>query len=101
MPCLHDGEEYVNGETMRLRAKEELGGLTGQHHLERMLRQTKDIPVELREFYLVAPGTLWRDSDGRLCVPFLRWYGGGWVLRFGWLDFGDWDSGARLVRLRK
>lgn len=94
---LKSGESCVNGDTMRLRAKK-LNAHTGQRHAEYLLEHQNRIPKELRGRYLVFPDTVWRDSGGRRRVPCLRWDGGEWCLRWGWLE-GDWDDGVRLVCL--
>jgi hypothetical protein len=96
---LQEGENYIIGTTMLERAKK-LGNLAGQLHAERLLSQQQDIPKEWRDYYLVFAGTVWRDSDGNLYVPYLGWGGGRWDLNFDWLD-NDFFSHARLARLRK
>lgn len=98
---LRDGETYVNGETVLGRASEMDGAESGQHHLERLLAQAKDIPKELRSFYLVATGTKWRGPGGNLYVPYLFWRGGRWVLYFYCVGHGHWSGRCRVVRLRK
>lgn len=96
---LKEGEDYVKGTIMMDRAKG-MGNLAGQLHAERMLEQQENIPKELRKFYLVFTGTVWRDPDGDLFVPYLYWYGDEWILNFYWLDNGFYSYG-RLARLRK
>lgn len=94
---LHKGEERVNGDVMMARAKE-LGGITDQHYAELLLARQAEIPEEWRNFYLVFPGTVWRDPRGDHDVPCLRWNGDRWYLHWFWL-VGGWDSDIRLVRL--
>jgi len=96
---LREGESYVGGNTMLARAKEQ-GNRAGQLHAERLLRQQDEIPTQWREFYLVFSGTVWRRPYGCLCVPYLYWLGGRWVLYWGWLEC-LWRSRDRLVRLCK
>jgi len=96
---LREGEESVSGEVMRKRAVE-MGANLGQRHAEFLLEHQEEIPKEFRKFYLVFSGTLWRDASGGLGVPYLHWLGVRWVLGFSWLEF-VWDSGDRLLRLRK
>lgn len=96
---LKDKESFVPGDVMRERAKE-LGGLTGQFHAERLLGGAESIPKEWRQFYLLFPGTVWRDSGGDLLVPYLRWDGDRWFLGWGWLD-GVFYSSFRVLRLCK
>ena len=92
---LRRGESYVSGKTMRERAWKQRASL-GQRQAEYLLARQKEIPSEWRDFYLVFPGTVWRDRDGGLDVPCLHWLGDGWDLSFSWLE-DDWHSGARLV----
>ncbi|MEX1061791.1 MAG: hypothetical protein WEC39_01625 [Patescibacteria group bacterium] len=96
---LRRGESSISGEEMRRRSVE-LGANLGQRQAEYLLDHQEEIPKEWRAFYLVFPGTFWRDRDGDLEVPCLRCYGGRWNLHFFWLG-GDWGSSARLVRARK
>ncbi|OHA52037.1 MAG: hypothetical protein A3A97_00615 [Candidatus Terrybacteria bacterium RIFCSPLOWO2_01_FULL_40_23] len=96
---LNRGESHVSGDTLRNRAKEN-GANFGQRQAEYLLERQDEIPKEWRDFYLVFPGTVWRDSRGRRRVPSLNWIGGRWFLDFRWLDY-DWDSVDRLVRPRK
>ncbi len=93
---LREGENSVLGEVMFERAVK-LGNRAGQRHAERLLSQANLIPKEWRDFYLVFPGTKWRDSDGFLVVPFLLWDGDKWSLYWLWLGH-DWDDYVRLVR---
>ena len=55
-PTLHEflreGENFVNGEEMVRRAKEQ-DALTGLRHAEAMLRNQERIPIEWRKHYLV------------------------------------------------
>ncbi len=96
---LKSGESYVNGEVMKLRAKE-FNAHLGQGEAEYLLENQHLIPKECRDKYLVFPGTVWRDLDGGRRVPYLRWDGGRWGLLFDWL-WDDWDSDVRLVRSRE
>ena len=96
---LKRGESSVSGETMCERAKK-AGANLAQRQAEYLLDHQGEIPSEWRNFYLVFPGTVWRAPDGRLGVPYLRWYGVRWDLSFSGLEC-DWRSGDRLVRLSK
>ena len=96
---LKPGESYVNGEVMKQRAKE-LNAHLGQGHAEYLLEHQELIPKEWRDKFLVFPGTVWQDSVGGRGVPCLYWSGDRWYLYFNWLGYG-WDSGVRLVCLRK
>jgi len=96
---LKPGESCVKGTVMAERAKE-LGANLGQKHAETLLENQHLTPKEWRSFYFVFPGTVWRDSYGGRRVPYLFWFDERWGLGFLWLEF-DWDSGGRLLRLRK
>ena len=96
---LKEGEDCVNGDVMRERAKK-LGPMLGERHARALLEQQERIPEAWRKFYLVFPRTVWRVRDGRLGVSYLRWFGGGWYLLFRW--FGrDFRRDDRVVSLRK
>lgn len=88
-------EQIVRGKIMRKRAIELKGNL-GLVDGKRLLAEQVQIPVELREYFIVLPGTLLRDHDGDLHVPCLCWDGDQWVLSFDWLD-DDWDGSDRLA----
>ena len=73
----------------------------GQLDLEYLLDHQEVIPTEWRgKYYLVAPGTVWQDSDGDLCVPYLDWDEDQWILNFDWRR-SDWNGDVRLIRPRK
>ncbi|MBI2627098.1 MAG: hypothetical protein HYW77_02530 [Parcubacteria group bacterium] len=97
---LKEGETYVNGEEMVLRARREFNANYGQEDAEWLLENQSKISKELRKYYLVFPGTIWQGSDGRWYVPYLHWRVGGWVLRFYRLGRA-WHSRDRLVVPRK
>lgn len=93
---LESGEVYVDSETMRSRAVK-LGGNLGIADAVWFLENQTLIPTELRgQAFIVFPGTVLRDSDGDLRVPYLGWGGKRWILRFRWLD-NRWDGGDRMV----
>lgn len=96
---LREGEDRFSGDVIRSRAVE-LGANFGQSQAEFLLEYQQEIPKGFRKFYLVFPGTIWRDSGGRLGVPDLCWRGDRWVLGFSWLG-SVWGSRGRLLRPRK
>ncbi len=96
---LKRGESYVDGEVMKKRAEEEKANF-GQKDAEWLLAHQSEIPKEFRKYYLVFPGTVWQDPDGRRCVAYLSWYGGRWCLFFSWLGYG-WGSIYRLLSVGK
>ena len=97
---LDRGESSVKGNVMAKRATH-LNANLGQHDAEYLFENQHLIPTEYRgKYYLVFPGSKWRSADGDVNVPFLRWAGARWCLRFLWLGIGFRDGG-RLVRSRK
>ena len=100
MEFLKSNESYVNGEVMKQRAKE-LNAHLGQKHAKYLLEHQELISKDWQgKYYLVFPGTVWRDRGGSRVVPYLYWRGGEWRLYFGWLR-RVWDGDARLVRHRE
>ena len=86
----------VIGKVLRGRAiilEANFGLVDGQY----MLDHQDEIPVAMRTYYIVLTGTLLRNSDGDLSVPYLDWDGGRWVLVFVWLD-RDFHGHDRLAR---
>ena len=84
---------------MRERTKKS-GPMTGERHARALLEKQERIPETWRKFYLVFPGTVWRDRGGDLDVSCLGWHGVWWSLDFRWLDV-DFDRRDRFVSLRK
>jgi len=50
------------------------------------------IPEEWKGKYIYFWGTIYRSSDGRLCVRYLFWLVGAWLWDYNWLGRG-WDGG--------
>jgi hypothetical protein len=50
--------------------------------------------------YIFFWGTIYRHSDGHLCVRCLCWRGGEWVWDYGWLGSG-WDAVSPAASLAK
>ncbi len=48
--------------------------------------------------YIFFWGTIYRDSDGRLCVPYLYWYGSGWDWSYYWLGNDFYGSNPAALR---
>lgn len=90
-----DKKGYINSEEMRKRVVEFKGNL-GLSDAKRMLAEQDKIPTEFRDFYIPFPGTVLRDSDGDLIVPYLCWGGDRWYLGFRWLG-NDWFDGDRFA----
>jgi hypothetical protein len=96
--CFND-EPHISGLEMQRRARAMSANL-GQHDAEWMLRHQDSIPQEERGHYPVLPGTVWLNSRGHLCVPYLFYDAGRWFMDFGLL-VRDWGLSVRLVRPRK
>jgi len=94
---LKQGESSISGDEMRKRAVEFKGNL-GLADGKRMLAEHDKIPAEFRDFYILLPGTVLRDSGDDLSVPYLDFDDGSWVLDFRWLDLLDWDDDGRFAR---
>ncbi|MEK7086790.1 MAG: hypothetical protein AAB935_00845 [Patescibacteria group bacterium] len=97
----------IPGEEMRKRAKKGRVNL-GQWDAEFLIAHHK-IPESLFRLHFVFPGTLWRNPDGELMVPWLS-YGydfmnmpsqpWDWYLSFDKLD-KVWGGDSRFFRLSK
>jgi hypothetical protein len=97
---LKGSEKYINGEEVVRRARTGLDANYGQEDAEWLLDNRNMIPAELRKYYLVFPGTIWRGSTGGRCFPCLNWNGFRWCLSFGGLG-DDWSFSDRLGCGRK
>ena len=64
--------------------------------LDYLLANHQLIPEEWKGKVVFFWGTIYRDSDGYLCVRYLCWRGGRWNWNFGWLvsGFGDGSPAA-------
>ena len=96
---LKQGEDSVKGDVMRERAKKSNPMILGERHARALLEKQGSIPETWHKFYLVFPGTVWRDRDGGLHVPYLLWNGDRWNLNFNWLE-GEFNRNDRIVSLR-
>lgn len=83
------GGNWINGHKLR----EELKGkpVFNANMLDALLAHTEFIPEELKGKAVFFWGTIYRDSDARLCVRCLCWGGAQWVWDFGWL-VSIWNS---------
>lgn len=59
--------------------------------LDYLLAHPELIPTTWKDKYIFFWGTIYRNSDGDLCVRCLVWYGSGWGWDYGWL-VSDFDS---------
>lgn len=95
---LKKNEDYISGTELLKRAKKQ-GITTGKEDTYYLLEHQNEIPKEWREYYLIFPEYLQDRGRGRR-VGGLDWYGGRWVLDFGWLRDGFRRS-ARFARPRE
>jgi len=95
VPFLEDGENYVDGEELRQRAKKLKANL-GLADAKFIMDHQNEIPTEFRDKYLVFTGTLLHSLGGELSVAYLSWSRGRWYLSFYWLGHG-WFGGDCLV----
>lgn len=66
--------------------------------LDYLLANPHLIPEEWKGKYVFFWGTVYRSSDGNLCVRYLGWFGGRWRWGGGWLGL-DWRGhGPAAVR---
>ena len=59
--------------------------------LDYLLAHPELIPEEWKGKYIFFWGTIYRLSDGRLCVRYLIWNGSEWDWSYDWLD-DDFNS---------
>ena len=87
-PNQKDGK-VINGHDLR----KELKGkpVMDACELDYLLANPHLIPEEWKGKAIFFWGTIFRDSDGSLCVRFLIWHDGRWQSFYSWLD-GDWDG---------
>lgn len=93
-------EEFLSSDILLERSKKE--SRAGQRHAERLLLQQQDIPKEWRAFWLIFPGTVWRNANNISFMPYMRWAGRrkGWIFGFDWLDSSlIFNASIRLVRI--
>ncbi|MBI5221678.1 MAG: hypothetical protein HY979_02650 [Candidatus Magasanikbacteria bacterium] len=92
---LQGDEDWVNGDTMRGRAVTFKGNY-GLSDAPQFLAQQAKIPVDLRDKYILLPGTKLRGPCGLLRVPCFYWRGDRWVLNFFWLG-NDFRGRGRVA----
>ncbi|MDO8466913.1 MAG: hypothetical protein Q7S83_02105 [bacterium] len=95
----HPEEGLIHGNRMAIRALE-LDANLGQRHAEALLERQNFIPHSWTNFYLIFPGTVWNDPQGKRRVPFLGYNSdtGKWVLDFILLDQENWCGIDKLMR---
>ncbi len=70
-------------------------GIGGQRHLEALVREQNLVPDELCHCYVLAPKTVWIDSNNGnniIVIPYLYWLEGICGIDFTPIDLDfDWD----------
>ena len=96
---LEEGESFAKGDVILERIRSKIKNYAGQQHLERLLVQKVTIPKEWRPYYLIAPGTKWRNPHDSIFVPCLCWRRNEWYLEWIWIGH-RWNSKGRFVRCK-
>ncbi len=89
---LHLSKKQQGGKVLEgNKLREELKGqpVYNANLLDYLLKNPHLIPEEWKSKYVFFWGTVYRGSDGDLCVRCLCWSGGGWRWGYGWLG-SDW-----------
>ena len=82
---------YIKGSKLRIKLKNKK--VLNANVLDYLLAHPELIPEEWKEKVVFFWGTIYRNSDGKLYVRYLNWYGLYWYWDCGWLDY-DFDSGS-------
>jgi hypothetical protein len=65
--------------------------------LDYLLANPTLIPEDWKGKFTFFWGTIYRDSDGDLCVRYLYWFGSGWYWFYDWLDSNFYDSSPAAI----
>lgn len=84
-----EGGNYIVGTKLREELKGKL--VYNANLLDYLFAHPHLIPEEWKGQHVFFWGTIYRDSDGVLCVRCLGWGGGRWRWGGSWLD-GGWDG---------
>jgi len=87
---LHLSPNQMNGKCVegnKLRKELASEPVLNANVLDYLLSHPELIPKEWKGKYVFFWGTIYRDSDGDLCVRCLCWRGGAWGWSYVWLDF--------------
>ncbi len=85
----------IVGNELRLKLKDRQ--IYNANLLDFYLKNPRLIPEEWKGKAVFFWGTIYRDSDGDLCVRCLVWSGCGWDWDFYWLGFNFRDFGPAAV----
>jgi len=83
------GDKFIEGYEL----KKQLEGqkVLPAHVLDELLEHPELIPESFKDKSIFFWGTIYRGSDGMLCVRYLGWYSGGWYWDNYWLGSG-WED---------
>ncbi len=96
---LHLDEEQKIGYIVGNKLREKLGdNVLNANVLDYLLEHTELIPDEWKGKYIYFWGTIYRYSDGNLCVRYLYFNEGHWQADGRWLS-SDWGSDEPAARL--
>ncbi len=96
---LHFSPNQQNGKVIeghKLRKELENEPVLNANVLDYLLKHPELIPEDWEEKYIFFWGTIYRDSDGDLCVRCLDWDDGRWYWDCFWLG-GDWGASFPAV----
>jgi hypothetical protein len=87
---LRDGESSISGHDYLKRLKESGVPMLDVRVMEELLKPENQhlIPEDWKKGLTYFFGTIFRNSVGDLCAPFLDWFGGEWHWSYHWLDYG-------------
>lgn len=94
-------EGQQNGKALEgNKLRKELAGkpVLNANLLDYLLAHPHLIPEEWKGKYVFFWGTIYRDSDGYLCVRCLRWNGDRWDWDYHWLGYGWLDDNLAALR---
>gem|GEM_PF-2563187 len=104
VPFHKDGEQWISGDEMLRRARDEKNfsgcGEWSQHDGEEILARANELLEEVRKYALILPDTEFLGEVGGRLVAYLVWRGGRWRLDWYFLG-GSFDRDYRFLRLRK
>lgn len=88
---LRSDESSITGHDYLKRLKESGQPMLDVRVMEELLKPENQhlIPEDWKKGLTYFFGTIYRDSDGGLCAPYLSWRGDGWRWNYYWLDC-DW-----------
>jgi len=89
---LKPGEDSILGHKNLKRLKASGKILLDVRVLEELLKHPELIPEEWKNGVTYFWGTIFRNSDGHLCVAYLRWLGSSWEWDCSWLGYGWSDD---------